>query len=652
MNHQPQSPTQRGLFGRGVRITLVLLLVALLIWGWTAARRLSQHLSLAQMALGQIEATLPSGAEGLAALLQDPQQIRQLDSALTSLDRELTSIEKLTGPFLPLARHLGWLPGIGGDIQAAPSLLTMARQTTDAAQSLSSAFLPLVDDLSSQPIRLQALAPALTTRIQEAQPQIVQADTALNHAIEARNQVDVRRISANTRHLVERFDRIQPLMDTGLDLLSILPEFLGADRPKTYLILAQNNHELRATGGFISGVGLVQVAQGQIVHYTFQDSYAVDNLTRPHPWAPEALRRQMGSALLMIRDANWWPDFPTSARTAADLYRQDQGVAVDGVIAVDLTALQLLLAALGPVSVPGYDQAITSANLTSMIANYWESPRLSAPGKEGADWWLHRKDLAADLLGQILPIVTEQADAQQMTALSRATFQALRQRHVLLYVESPQGQDILRQLGWDGALRNVQGDTWLVVDSNVGFNKVNPNIAQTLDYTLQLDATGRATSTLTLAYAHLVQRPTPACDHESRYGDRYQDLMERCYWDYVRVYLPLGSELIDLVGADGPHEIYDESNRTVVAFSMLLGAAEARQIQIVYRPSLPAAEDEYQLVVQKQPGTGNLPLRIRLIPPTGRTPKTAQPQGLIWLDGMAIWQGDLNEDREFRVTWQ
>lgn len=652
MTHRPRSSVRPGLAQRGFWIALGLLLVALLILGAATARRLGQHLSSAQMALGQIETALSSGSEGLATLLQDPQQVRQLDAALVTLDRELASIEKLAGPFLPIAPYFGWFPGVGGDIEAAPHLLTMARQTTGAARSLSSIFLPLLDELEPGKVSLQSLGPALTTRILEGQPQLDQAGNALDHATQARSQFDAGRLSAKTRRLVDRFDRLLPLMRHGPDLLAALPELFGADRPRTYLILAQNNHELRATGGFISGVGLVQVDRGQIVRASFQDSYAVDNLNQPHPWAPDPLRRHMGSALLMLRDANWWPDFPTSARTVADLYRQDQGVAVDGVIAVDLTTLQLFLNALGPISVPGYDQPVTGANLTSMIATSWESPRMTAPGKEGADWWLHRKDLAADLMAELVPAITQQADAQKMADLGRATFQALRQRHLLIYVDSPKAHALLHQLGWDGALRIPEGDTWLVVDSNVGFNKVNPNIDQTLDYTLQLDATGQATATLTLAYSHRIQRPTPACIHESRYGDRYQDLMERCYWDYVRVYLPQGSELVGLLGADGPHEVYDEADRTVVAFSMLLGTAESRQIRLVYRPSLPPLTGEYRLLVQKQPGTGAIPLRLQMILPAGAAPQGAQPEGLVWLDGIAIWQGDLSEDREFYMTWQ
>ena len=75
----------------------------------------------------------------------------------------------------------------------------------------------------------------------------------------------------------------------------------------------------------------------------------------------------MGAGILMLRDANWWPDFPTSARAVNGLYEQDTGRKVDGVVAIDLYTLELLLRALGPVQVPGYDGTISSSNLETMI---------------------------------------------------------------------------------------------------------------------------------------------------------------------------------------------------------------------------------------------------------------------------------------------
>jgi hypothetical protein len=441
-------------------------------------------------------------------------------------------------------------------------------------------------------------------------------------------------------------------LENGTNLFAIVPGLLGADGPRTYLLLAQNNHELRAAGGFISGVGVVQLDKGQITDLHFQDSYTVDDLEQPHPPPPEPLRRYMGAGMLVLRDANWWPDFPTSVREIAALYHQNQQKMIDGIIAVDLTTLQLLLRAIGPIQVQGYDRPITGSNLEAMMMTHWEGPQLTAPGKEGADWWLHRKDFAADLMSALVNYLQQNADRDVLLAMAQAMGKALQERHVLVYVNDSQAQDIFQEMNWDGSLRPFTGDFLMVVDSNVGFNKVNPNVEQTIDYLVTLEESGVATAQLTLSYRHRIQHPTPACVHEPRYGDSYADLMERCYWDYVRVYLPAGSDLVEVEGVDGPIEVYQESGHTVVGIFFLLGTGEARQIAVLYHPKLASLAQGYALLVQKQPGTGSLPLRVSVIPPDGVQPTQAMPSGGAWVADHFVWQGTLDQDREIELSWE
>jgi hypothetical protein len=427
---------------------------------------------------------------------------------------------------------------------------------------------------------------------------------------------------------------------------------LGAATPKRYLLLAQNSDELRATGGFVSGVGEVQLEHGRLSAAKFQDSYTVDNLEQPHPLPPAPLRRYMLAGMLVLRDANWWPDFPTSARMVADLYQQDMGEPSDGVVAVDLTTLQMLVSELGPIEVPGYQAPVTTENLRTMLMTYWQVPLLAAPGKEAAEWWSHRKDFAADLMLALLQQTMERATTEDLLGLARTLGTALRQRHLLVYVNDPAAQVLLHDAHWDGAVRESAGDYLMVVDSNVGFNKVNPNIEQTLSYDLVLDPSGTATAQLVLTYRHRILRPTPACVHEPRYGDSYEDLMERCYWDYLRIYLPAGSELMDLSGGDSPAEVYEEADRTVVGTAFLLETGQSRSLRLTYHPRLPAGQGKYTLLIQKQPGAEAIPVRIRVRLPEGAGSAQAQPEPIVVSDSEAIWQGSLDQDWEVSLSWK
>lgn len=642
---------RRSTLTRLLILVLLLLVVVAMILGTSTLRRFRYHYRSAQWALGHLEGTLSGGATAAIEVVRDPAQMAALQNTLDTLDSDLAAIESLSQPFLPLTTLLGWLPAIGGDVQAAPHLLAVARHTVDAAQSLSEGFAPLLEQAVEAEAGFDTLAPELVRALVDARPQMEAAQDSLALAAAARGEVDPGQLSARSAALLGRFDRYLPPLEDALTILSIVPQLLGADGERSYLLVAQNNQELRPTGGFISGAGLLQLESGKITDLSFSDSYTVDDLAQPHPPAPAPLRRLMKAGMLLLRDANWWPDFPTSARAIADLYRQDQGQRVDAVVAVDLSMLNLLLQATGPIDVPGYEKQVTSANLQEMMMSYWQAPRTSAPGKEGTDWWLHRKDFAADLLSALLPHLMQQATLEDLTTLAQSTGKALDERHLLIYSQVPETQSILNAMGWDGALRPYSGDYLMVVDSNVGFNKVNPNIEQTIDYQVEWKGEGGITATLTLGYRHLVQKPMPACIHESRYGDSYQDLLERCYWDYLRVYVPEGSEVLQVLGADGDVEVYEEAGRTVVATSFLLETGQARQIQLTYRPNLPSATSPYGLLVQKQPGTDAVPLRVHVVLPGDVRPTAISPLGWNWLDGSAVWQGLLNRDREFEISW-
>src|SRR5215213_640984 len=128
--------------------------------------------------------------------------------------------------------------------------------------------------------------------------------------------------------------------EVGARLGPSLPWLLGMQGPRTYLVLVQNSHELRATGGFIAAVGRVSVDGGRLTDFDFEDSYALYSERSTYPPAPLPMQQYMGIPLLVMRDANWSPDFPTTAQVARALYAQETGTRVDGVFTIDLTAVR------------------------------------------------------------------------------------------------------------------------------------------------------------------------------------------------------------------------------------------------------------------------------------------------------------------------
>ena len=187
------------------------------------------------------------------------------------------------------------------------------------------------------------------------------------------------------------------LLNTAVALEPQWEWLLGLDAPRRYLVLVQNNHELRATGGFLSAFGSVGVDQGQIADLAFVDSYDLFSTAHEYPPAPTPMQEYMGIQLLTPRDGNWSPDLPTAAETIRKLYTQETGQAVDGIITVDLDAVRHLVKALGSVQVEGVPTPITAENVEQELVRLWEQPPGQAGEADGtkeatSDWWEQRKD--------------------------------------------------------------------------------------------------------------------------------------------------------------------------------------------------------------------------------------------------------------------
>ena len=472
------------------------------------------------------------------------------------------------------------------------------------------ALAPLTDKLGGGQ-GLDLLAEALPV-ISAAAPQLQDADARLARAQELRASIPDD-LHPRLAEQLPRLDRLLPLARAGLEVAQVAPALLGADGPRTYLILAQNSHELRGTGGFISGAGFIRLDGGRIVDLKLSDAYTVDDLTQPHPAPPRALTEQMGIQILTLRDSNWSPDFPESGEVARALFAQDRGIATDGTIALDLEAARLLVAALGPLQVPGIDQPMTGANVLDWMKRAWDAPQNASGTIEQAttsDWWLKRKDFMAELMTAALAKLQGGGDLNA-SALAQAAVAMLDGRHLQVAVDDPALAGILAKRGWDGSLRPPAASDFLaVVDSNVGFNKANAAVTEAIAYHVE-PVNGGLEATLTLTYTHTAPADAePVCDPAPRYGDSYDEIINRCYWDYLRVYAPAGSELLEAEGLNRPATEQGEHGTTVFTGDFSLPTGVQQVVTLRYRLPAEIPTSPYHLFVRKQAGTLAPPLMV------------------------------------------
>jgi hypothetical protein len=654
----------------GTILALLTAVACTALFGYTKYVRVMDHVESLRQHLHSLEAQTD------AELLYDLQaeKLEAMHDELIQVGIELKGLKAELGPALAIAPYLGWLPVVGGDIAGGANLLEMGIGISVAGDLVFDGLEPLLPLLGGSGASTPgtAVGEAVATAVSEGQPDFQAAQVELERVRQLRQRIDEGRLSPKLDQLLGRLDRYLPLLETGVEGLLVAPSLLGVDEPQTYLLLAQNEHELRATGGFISSVALLGIADGKIVQFDFRDSYAVDDLSQPHPAAPEALERYVLAQIWLLRDANWYPDFPTSAQVARDLYQLDQGVLVDGVIAVDLTAMQSFVGALEPIYLEEYDQEVTAANVLGLMEQYWASP--AGEGQTG-DWWAHRKDFMGELLGAMMAKLETDVGSVQPGRLASALLQGLEEKHILVYVVDPTIGGILREHGWDGAIGDSDGDFLMVVDTNMGFNKVNPNVENSVEYQVSIEDQGGITGRVTVTYRNRSGNGPELCVQEAAYPPTYAEMMEGCYWNYLRIYVPEGSKLVQgpqltlpegslraRQGETGGRPLGTEvgppeSGKGVYGVFFVVAPGERREMVFEYQqPSSVVVVGEqsetYRLLVQKQPGTLAVPLRVEVQLPSGSSVPATTPEASSLANGEVVFETDLRQDREFEVTFR
>ncbi len=463
-----------------------------------------------------------------------------------------------------------------------------------------------------------------------------------------------------------KLDPLIALMQDGLTLAEEFPLLVGAssEGPKTYLLLVENEDELRPTGGFITAAGTLLMQDGRITSMTFENTGDLDDWTKPYPAAPWQLQQYMNSRVLVLRDTNWFTNFPTAALYAETLYSYVNNHSEDGVIAFDQQALVDLLDVTGPVQLEGVDYPINSSNVIA----YMRTAKVPTADDLASPVWnykLFMKKIADALAAKIF------SGEIPLERLVTGLLKILNEHHVLVQLDNPYLAALMAKYHWDGALRHDTGDFLMVVDSNVGFNKTNAVVDTSLDYDVDLTSPLSPTSTLTVY--HKNNSPELIC----KQWDKVRPVSEEkypitdCYWNYLRVYLPAGTRLLDsttqavpaywmIVKKDIPAhvDILDEAIQNISSFGTLQVVPGGESLTAAFHFSLPPATltqpapDQflYHLKIQKQPGTQATPFALRIHLPGSAVIQRATA-GAVHQENSLLYLTDLRVDREIEILF-
>lgn len=411
-------------------------------------------------------------------------------------------------------------------------------------------------------------------------------------------------IRDNIEKAKEMIDLGAQLITEGKPLLEQVPYLLGTDEPRTYLIMFQNDKELRPTGGFITAYSIAQVENGKFKPVSSNDIYNLDSRYTPRiPAADPIINYLQGPYKLSrnyrLRDLNWSPDYYQSMKLFTEEIKRAGITNIDGIIAVDTQLLVYLLDVLGPIGVSGY------GNFSTEIIKECNCPQViyeleSFADIEGSVVWdqndptkiifappnyENRKKIIGPLMNSVLANALGQPK-EKLPDLFEAVFKSLLEKHVLFYLLDEDAQAGVEGFGIAGRIEDYDGDYLHINDANLGGRKSNLYVTQEVNQEIEITKDGSVEKTVTITYKN---------------PEKYDGWLNSVLPNWVRIYVPKGSELVLFDGVEDQVDPYEELGKTVFA-----GFFELRPLGVVkvtVRYKLPFKVDkEYKILIQKQPG--------------------------------------------------
>ena len=402
------------------------------------------------------------------------------------------------------------------------------------------------------------------------------------------------------RQAVAQFDRRYAQAAAALPLLPLVNLLVG-NGTASYLVMQQDPAELRPTGGFIGSVAFLDFDHGTMRPFNPVDVEVIDGphhrrvlgvVGAPNYVPPPApLRRVLDPGdSWELRDENFSPDFPTSARLAESLLQRETGRRVQGVIAVDPYLVADLLTITGPVRVPQTGDVLTAQNFFETTLRRVELHRGPTP----------RKSFLTEATGAVLDRF-KTMPAASWSQIPTVLEQACRTKHVQAYFDDPAAEAVATQYGCGGQVPVFRQDGLLVVDTNLSSNKDDFWISRSFRLNLDRRSDGVTRHTLSIAYGpypSLQQLTTP-------------------YYDWLRVYLPSGARLVAASGVDQAVQSAELGNALIQGW-VQFDSGQTRTVSIVYDLPSPSTRGDGGLELQwlKQAGRDADPVVVSVAPST------------------------------------
>lgn len=308
-----------------------------------------------------------------------------------------------------------------------------------------------------------------------------------------------------------------------------------------------NPSEIRPGGGFPGSYAAITISRGNLGKIEVRDIYDPDGQLATHITPPKPLRLITSS--WGARDANWFFDFPTSARKTLSLLNDsrmysEQKLSFDGLLAINVHAVSELLDVIGEVEVPEHNLVLTSSNFLDEI----QREVRSGDGRTTGDPKRVLKTLTPILLERIAEL--DESGKKKLIEIIRRRFLA---KDMLAYLEDVTMQPYLETLGISGAVDQLDDDADLneylaVVNANVAGGKSDAVMSQRIDMQSRIDLEGRISNEVTIRRSHGAKANAPS----------WYNITNK---NFLQILTPRGSDAISARGGDASPAIPEPATK-------------------------------------------------------------------------------------------
>lgn len=289
----------------------------------------------------------------------------------------------------------------------------------------------------------------------------------------------------------EKLDALSSFFDLWLTSKEPLLAALGDKTPQHYLVLLQNNDEMRLGGGFIGSLAIVEVNDGRITQMDFHDVYDFDGRYFKHQELPVHELKALTNEW-RLRDSNTSPDFPVSAQQAIWFLQEEGGPGVDGVIGLNLSAAQALLEETGALQISSLQKLIDAETFPAVVSTLVEAKV--------------NKENPKAILGELLTAFmgTIEDDTTKID-IALSLLDEAHKKQISFYHRDASIQNFFSSMGITGELpdlASIEHDFFMPLFTNIGGNKTDRYMETHLQHDTEIFEDGSMVSSITITRTH------------------------------------------------------------------------------------------------------------------------------------------------------